>query len=284
MTNQRQTRVLTKSTRKRVNTALFKAVRADNATGVRSAVANGADLRVISRGFTALERAMRDFPRSWEASVVACLMEATSAIPEHDRRYGDLLVRGFALAGEVRALQALLDSCVWEGEQFQMLLHIKMVLLSHGETVNPDVAGRVAHLIFSDASEVEERTGNLATWLHVAVCGTANTSLEFVKHGTVGTENPSFLEHMLGLTPKVDVPWFGYSPLHLAAHLGRDASFDRLLGAGADVDLPDGNGELLHSAYGLITQHQWARVEAMRLQKLLESTVPTSLPTRRARM
>jgi hypothetical protein len=274
----------TKSKRKAANIALFKAVRSSDVNGVRAAKEAGADLRFVSRGLTAIERAMRDFPRSWDASVVAYLMEVGEAIPEMNDGDRDLFVLGLALAGEEKALASVLDSCMYEGERWRLVLYIRMVLVNQ-PTVNPNAVRHVAPLAWFE-DEVEGRAGNLATWLHVAVCGTAGTPLEYVMRGTFGNENTALLEYILAFRPKVDSLWFGFTPLHLAAHMGRDASFDMLLDAGADVDLPDGNEEVLHSEYHHITPHQWARVEAVRFKKQLQTLpqAPLAGTTRRGRL
>lgn len=265
---------------KKLNAALFKAVREQNGIGVLNAVENGADPLAVSRGMTSLERAMKFFPKIWSPVAVGALIAATGVCPviqfECERRE---LVEGLINHAQTAALASMMR--VANRKERNTGATMIRALLAQSSRDDEGVSA-VAKVAFASAADAEDAANDhKATWLHQIVCGgdSAYVGIRLAgssercfwhwEYRSTRHANVRVLDHILSLRPRLDVRWLGMTPFHLAAFTGDEDALEALLRAGADPDLPDGNETIVGSGYGKITNKQLALIKCHRLRKSL---------------
>ena len=296
------------SMKKKLNAALFKAVRDEDGPGTVKALQDGADPSAVSRERTPMERAMLHFPNRWSEGVVGALIAATGKPPvvkpdaatlaryphlldELEYYARKVLIEGLARKGQAEALGVVLGTVSVYGRSDDVE-RIRYVLCEAGQGDR-----HVAEVAFASKSDAEAAVGpNKATWLHQVVCGGRATEvgvwIASYPHSAPwyrGLDqrriaNLQVLEHLLSLHADVDVRWLGMTPLHLAAFQGDEGALKALLAAGADPDLPDGNNCMIGNGYGYITPDQLALVENYRLQRELQRGLPGAASGQRSRL
>ncbi len=280
------------SAQKKLNASLFKAVRAKDDEGVRTALEAGADANATCRGWSALGRACRSMrPEDGYKSgrAVARLMLATGTVPDNRIAWWHV-AEALIFLGEAEALRLLIEGA-GDAQRKERIDHIRSLLATRAlaswpcGSLDPDMS-RMLPLVFSTSSDAAERVEHRSsrrghaecqsTWLHLAVSG-----MRYCDHcGDSFRDVPHLLlDHLLTLRPPLEMRWFGMTPLHLAALSGNRHAFAALLNAGADPNAVDGHDRVMGRGYGHLTDEEVAALDAHRLRASLPSAI--SAPSRR---
>ena len=278
------------ASQRKLDAALFKAVRCDDGVGVMNAISAGANPYAVSRGMNPLERAMKFFPKIWSPVSVGTLMVATGVVPDQGRGHmRSVFAEGLANHGQSGALTLMLG--VASGKERDDILTLVRTLLASIPFDHEGISA-VAEVVFPEAADAEECSSmSTAPWLHeVICCGDADVvgmCLVFPKDRNPWQwkfwsfpSNARVLSHILSLSPRLDARWLGMTPFHLSAFTGNEDAMEALLLAGADPYLPDGNDKIVGEGYGFVTEKQLALIDSHRLQKEL----PGATPKRRQRL
>jgi hypothetical protein len=284
-------RIMSKAFQRKLDAALFKAIRNNEAAGVAKSLAEGANPFSVSRGLKPMERAMKSFPDFWSPAIVGRLMDATGTLPAEMSGFSmKLFVEGLTRAGQADALSLLMAN-TQEHEREYILKTMRDYLCMPRFDI--DEVQEVAAVAFASAGDAEAKAEpSSVSWLHQIVCGGEAKKVGirlsgfFEDHGWLSRiaafrhANLLVLRHALSLRPRLDGRWLGMTPLHLAAFIGDEGATEVLLEAGADPDLLDHCGGAIGPGYGHITDGQLALIESHRLRKAL----PAAESPRRVRL
>lgn len=294
--NNRTKLMLSKAAQKKANAALFKAVRSNDVSGIENALSSGANPRVVSRGCTPLERAMKFFPQHWSPTAVGCLMESGGVVPtEVPEHWMKDFVDGLTRSGQAEALTLLMANA--QEQEREHIIKTMRDLLCDSRLDEDEAIEKVVAVAYTSARDVEmEAELSGVSWLHQIVCSGEATKVGFRLSGmslaerwllrvaTFRHSNPVVLRHVLSLRPRLDGRWLGMTPLNMAAFIGDEAATEALLEAGADPDLPDHCGGVIGPKYGDITDAQLALIESYRLRNALRNALPRAASAVRARL